>query len=89
MSQLIRCRNTVIWLLLAGATLCSWFMGHAPAALDPRLAAVVILVITFIKVRFVMLDFMEVRGAPRGMRVVAECWFVGICVALITLYLRV
>ena len=52
---------------------------------DARMAGSAILVIAFIKVRFVILDFMELRHAPRMLRSIAELWVAGMAAILITL----
>ena len=88
MSHLFRSRITVIWLLLVAATAVSWEMGHGAGFSSVRYASVSIIVIAFIKVRFVIMDFMEIRGAPLFMRIVGELWTVTICTVLVTLYLR-
>jgi len=79
-------RITWVWLGLLAATLFSWAVGHRSLFADPRNAGVVILAIAFLKIRFVMLDFMELRHAPVGMRAAGEAWAIGICCVLIALY---
>lgn len=76
-------RLTLTWLILVGATLMSWWLGHDLGLVGHRFAAVAILLVTFVKVRFVVLDFMEVRRAPTAMRVIAQLWLAVVCVALI------
>ena len=87
MLQLFRTRATLIWLLLVAATAASWALGHGAGFHALRDASVGIIVVAFIKVRFVMLDFMELRRAPVPMRIAAEVWVAAICAALIVLYL--
>lgn len=79
-------RNSLIWALLVGATVLSWALGHGLEAEGTTLAGAAILMVTFIKVRFVMLDFMELRHAPIWMRVAAQGWMVLICALLIALF---
>lgn len=86
MRDLLLCRNSAVWLLLTGATLYSWSVGRGPMRFDGDGAALSILVVTIVKARFVMLDFMELREAPRPMRTAAEAWLSGLCAALILLY---
>jgi hypothetical protein len=88
MLYLLRSRITLIWFLLVTATALSWEMGHGVGFHDARYAGVAIIVIAFIKVRFVLLDFMELRHAPLFMRLIAETWVVVIGTTLITLFLR-
>lgn len=74
-------RLTAIWLLLMGATILSWLLGHGDFG-DARLVSATVIVIAFIKVRFVGLDFMELRNAPRGLRAAFETWLVVVAGAL-------
>ncbi len=86
MKDFLLSRTTLVWGLLVGATLLSWELGHGGGFESVRLAGAAIFVITFIKVRFVILDFMELRDAPRWMRMVGEGWIVLICSVLIALF---
>lgn len=83
MNEILWSRNTVVWVLLVAATALSFSLGHGMGISDVRTAAVVILVTTFVKVRFVIFEFMEVRGAPVWMRRAADGWIVGVACLLI------
>lgn len=87
MKALLLSRVTAVWALLVAATLCSWELGHGVGFETARAAGSAILVVTFIKVRFVMLDFMEIRHAPRWMRVTGQAWIVLIAAILIGLFI--
>ena len=87
MRDLLASRTTAVWALLVAATLVSWQLGHGVGFDTAKSAGVAILVVTFIKVRFVMLDFMELQGAPRWMRLSGQGWIVLICSLLIVLFL--
>ena len=80
-------RLTMVWLGLLAATALSLLFGHGLWFSKPRQAGVAILIVAFIKVRLVILDFMEVRHAPRYMRVAAHAWIVAACSVLIALFL--
>lgn len=67
------------------ATLISWGFGHGRGT-GPQAAGIAVIAIAFVKIRYVILDFMELRTAPLGMRVAAEAWCVLVCVTLILLY---
>ena len=77
-------RITSVWLLLVAATLFSW--QSSAAGQDPRLASSAVLIIAFIKARFVGLEFMELRHAPVPLRLLFEGWIVAICATLLILY---
>ena len=87
MASLIRNRITLVWSGLILATALSWVLGHGLGFSDPRYTGVAILVVAFVKVRFVMLDFMELRHAPLAMRAAAEVWVLALGVVLIALFL--
>ncbi len=86
MGALLRTRVSFVWLILIAATAMSWEMGHGAGFDDIRDARAAIIVIAFIKVRFVILDFMEIRHAPRIVRAVGETWGIVVCGLLIALY---
>ncbi len=86
MASLVRSRITLVWFLLVAATAISWEMGHGAGFDDLRYASIAIIVVAFIKVRFVILDFMEIRTAPLFMRIIGATWCVVVCTALVTLY---
>jgi hypothetical protein len=79
-------RITWVWLGLLGATALSSQLGRGSFLGDPRNAGAAILLIAFVKIRFVILDFMELRHAPLGMRVAGEAWVIGAAALLIALY---
>lgn len=88
MKDLLFSRISIVWLLLVAATLVSWELGHGVGIDSATLAGAAILLVTFIKLRFVMLDFMELRGAPRWMRTAGEGWIVLVCALLIGLFVH-
>jgi hypothetical protein len=79
-------RATLVWVLLVTATLLSWEFGHG-IGLHGRAASVAVLLVAFVKLRFVMLDFMELRAAPPAMRVAAQGWLLACCAVLVGLFL--
>jgi hypothetical protein len=85
---LLRSRQTAVWALLVAATLLSFELGHGIGFRSAEAAGVAILLVTFIKVRFVMRDFMELRHAPRWMRALSDAWCLLICALLIGLFLH-
>jgi hypothetical protein len=80
-------RITRIWLLLLLLTAVSWWLGRAGDWLvqGHRNMGLVIVVLAFVKIRFVILDFMEVRNAPIAMRAACETWVVAVCAAILML----
>jgi hypothetical protein len=78
-------RLDVIALLLIAATLFSWESTAVVA--DMRVATCAIILIAFAKVRYVGLDFMELRNAPLWLRGAFEAWVVLLGSGLVALYL--
>ena len=83
--DLLRTRATATWLLLVAATVLSWAVGaeHGTGSM----VAVAVLAIAAIKVRYVGLDFMELRHAPILLRAAFEGYCVGMWAILSALYL--
>ena len=80
-------RITLIWVGLIVATALSYQFGHGLGFGEKfHYATAAILIISFVKIRFVFLDFMELRTAPMPLRMAFEVWAVSICVILIGLY---
>jgi len=87
MTDLIQRRITAVWIFLILATGLSWQFGHGFGFGDNvAYATVAILIVSFIKIRFVLLDFMELRYAPRPLRAAFEAWMVIVCATLVFLY---
>lgn len=61
-------------LVLLVATGITWYLGEVGAA--GTAAIVAMLAIAFVKGRLVILDFMELRGAPLLWRIVLEGWLI-------------
>jgi Prokaryotic Cytochrome C oxidase subunit IV len=81
LTPLLRTRTTAVWLLLTVATVLSWALG------THRGLAIAILVIAFVKIRFVGLYFMELRGAPPALRAVSETYCLAVLLTLSAMYL--
>ncbi len=81
---LIRQRATVVWIVLMTATCTStWVLSKIAAG--PKFVVGGILLIAALKAWLVVMDFMELRHAPRAARVFAEVWISA--VTLIVLYI--
>ena len=78
---------TIIWLALVGLTFVSLFLGErgSPSAASYSLVLGLI-VLACVKVRMVILHFMEIKEAPLLLRGVLEFWVVGVGVMLVVMY---
>jgi caa(3)-type oxidase subunit IV len=72
------------WLILLVATAVTWQLGEA-GAVGP-LAIVAMLAIAFVKGRLVILDFMELRGAPLLWRLLLEGWLIVVASLILLAY---
>ena len=85
-------RTSVVWFLLVAATGLSWSMGSGLWSADPGnagLLSTVLIGVAFIKVRFVIRYFMEVREAGTILRLVTDLWCVAVCLTILALYWQV
>jgi hypothetical protein len=83
--NLLRERVTLVWVALMVATcVTTWVLSKD--AFSPQVAVVGTFVIAGLKVRWVMLDFMELRRAPRPAQVVFQCWIVAVTVMILTFW---
>ena len=78
---LLRTRTSAVWLLLTVATVLSWSLGAHHGL------AIAILVIAFVKIRFVGLYFMELRDAPPALRAVFETYCLAVLLTLSAMYM--
>jgi Prokaryotic Cytochrome C oxidase subunit IV len=81
---------TRVWLLLAGLTGVSWWLGAGQgmdAAQSAQLTTIGLLLLAFFKVRLVIMYFMEIRTAPLLLRFIFEAWVVVVCAAVLAIYL--
>ncbi|GAY22200.1 hypothetical protein SFOMI_2755 [Sphingobium fuliginis] len=75
MPELLRTRATALWLLLIALTVLSLeFFQKLGFGGDHRLGAAIVIVVAFIKVRIVGLEYMELRNAPLPLRLFFELW---------------
>jgi Prokaryotic Cytochrome C oxidase subunit IV len=78
-----------IWLLLVAATAFSVGLFEAFNLANPsRYVGLAVIAIAFVKVRFIGLDFMELRHAPIPLRLAFEVWLLVIAGILMTLFSR-
>jgi hypothetical protein len=90
MRTLIRTGSTVAWLGLVALTLISWFLGtdHRFNSANHAGASVADLRRRGLQAASVGMYFMELRGAPRGLRAIFEGYCAALLVLLIGMYFR-
>jgi heme/copper-type cytochrome/quinol oxidase subunit 4 len=76
----------VVWLVLAAATLTSFWVGTDHDQTAQQLRGLAIIGIAIIKIRLVGLYFMELRQAPTPLRGLFEAYCVTLFAAMAALY---
>jgi hypothetical protein len=87
--QLLSERLFVVWLALIAVTLISAQIGGTNGLAGTHHGAAVtiaVLAIAFAKVAIVMFTYMDVRQAPRALKIVATTWLVVVLSVLVTVY---
>ena len=82
-------RLTLAWFALVAVTLLSWWIGtrHGSAQFAPSAAlSLGVLVISAVKVRVILREFMEVRYAPILLRRVTDAWLALLLIAMFAAY---
>jgi cytochrome c oxidase subunit IV len=83
--SLFHARSTYVWVVLVAVTIVSWAVGAEHGV--GSTIAIVVLALALIKVRFVGLDFMELRAAPLVLRAAFEGYCVILWMVLAGMYL--
>lgn len=84
-------RNSIVLAVLVALTMTAWLIGTGQenAQATVKISGVTMLILAFLKVRVVMREFMEVRHAPRALRLVCDVWCLVATTATTTSYLAV
>jgi hypothetical protein len=89
MSNPFRRTAVIVWaflcLLSFSSVMVSGGVSHAAAGSLGTLSASMVLVIAFLKVRMVVMHFMEVGHSPLPLRLAFEAWIIGALSALLVL----
>lgn len=81
--------TTYAWIVLSAITILSWWLAPAhgaPAGPSVVVTAVVIM-LAFVKGRMVIQYFMEVRTAPRWLKLATDGWLALLWAAVFVIYL--
>jgi Prokaryotic Cytochrome C oxidase subunit IV len=85
LEQLTRSKTALVWALLVTAALASWQIGtHGVSA---KLATSLVMVIAFVKVRFIGMWFMELKDGPVVLRRLFDGYVAIVGLSVIVLYL--
>jgi hypothetical protein len=83
--------TTYAWIILSAITIMSWWLAPphdhgAPAAASVPITVAVIL-LGFIKGRMIIRYFMEVRTAPRWLKMATDAWLTVLWASVLVIYL--
>jgi hypothetical protein len=82
--------TTYVWIILSAITIMSWWLaprhGAAPAVPSVPITVAVIL-LAFIKGRMIIRYFMEVRTAPRWLKLTTDAWLTVLWAGVLAIYL--
>jgi cytochrome c oxidase subunit IV len=87
MLPMLRHRTTAVWVVLVLATCLSWALGVETRQSVSAFATTILMLIAFIKVRLVGLEFMELRSAPLALRLMFESYVAVVFTVVIGMYL--
>jgi len=73
----------LVWLVLLAATALMWWLRLGGAPFWGAYASAMIIVIAFIKIRLVMVYFMEIRDAPLVLRLILDGWVIGVAAGVL------
>ena len=82
--------TTYAWLTLSAITAITWWLapGHSGGHAVPSVPiTVAVVLLGFIKGRMIIRYFMEVRTAPRWLKVTTDAWLIVLWAAILTIYL--
>ncbi|MFE2996947.1 cytochrome C oxidase subunit IV family protein [Nocardia sp. NPDC059246] len=78
-------RIGLVWAVLIAATGVSWLTGTEFGNRSESAVTVLLLAVSFFKIRLIGLQFMDIRTAPRGLRAWFEAYIAGVLGILIAL----
>ncbi|MDT5093316.1 MAG: hypothetical protein QOH60_2679 [Mycobacterium sp.] len=83
--------TTIAWIILSAITIASWFLapahGQGTAAVASVPITVAVIILGFIKGRLIIRYFMEVRTAPRWLKVTTDAWLLVLWAGVLGIYL--
>ncbi len=82
--------TTFVWLILSAITVISWWLapGHSGGHASPSVPiTVAVVALGFVKGRMIIGYFMEVRTAPRWLRIATDAWLAVLWGGILAIYL--
>jgi hypothetical protein len=83
--------TTYAWIVLSAITIVSWWLApgraHGATAVASVPITVAVIVLAFIKGRLIIQYFMEVRTAPRWLKLFTDAWLTILWAGVLAIYL--
>ena len=83
--------TTYAWIILSAITMVSWWLapahGHGAPPAPSVAITVAVVVLAFIKGRMIIRYFMEVRTAPRWLKLTTDAWLTVLWASVLAIYL--
>jgi Prokaryotic Cytochrome C oxidase subunit IV len=79
--------TTYAWIILSAITIISWSLAPAPGARPSVPITVAVILLGFVKGRMIIRYFMEVRTAPRWLKLATDAWLTVLWAAVLAIYL--
>jgi Prokaryotic Cytochrome C oxidase subunit IV len=83
--------TTYAWIVLSAITIVSWLLapghGHGATAVASVPITAAVIVLAFIKGRLIIQYFMEVRTAPRWLKLFTDSWLTILWAGVLAIYL--
>ena len=89
MASYLRGPLTLVWLLLTGVTLLSWWLGSSEASSSLGVSTPVtlgVIALAMVKTHLVFWHFMELRSAPAWLRWSCDGWLAFLALMLVGIY---
>lgn len=81
--------TTYAWIILSAITILSWWLAPAHGSpVGPSVPiTIAVVLLAFIKGRMIIRYFMEVRTAPRWLKLTTDGWLIVLWVGVLAIYL--
>jgi Prokaryotic Cytochrome C oxidase subunit IV len=82
--------TTYAWIILSAITIMSWWLApphdHGAPAVASVPITIAVILLGFIKGRMIIRYFMEVRTAPRWLKLATDAWLTALWAGVLTIY---
>jgi TRAP-type uncharacterized transport system fused permease subunit len=85
-SQAVEIKLFRVWLLLSGITLLAWWLGSDEHAGRSAAITYSALLIVAVKVRIIVVEFMEARRSSKKLQLAMDAWLLLLLGALAAIY---